>query len=180
MTPQQAKILRAYGGWVLADLALDTDSAISRTINSFWGCSDYAGQDWWMQTTSKGIEVRERTLSGPALDTVTWPMVRRWAKALPADLLEDLRAARAAISKHMATHRIHPNGTHLRDHLPRMGPLTLKQIAYIEACEQWEQWRAGYDADRRELEAVRERALDGLFDTEPVDLLDLLALEATA
>lgn len=96
LTKEQRQLLDEYCYWSICDVILDADSAIP-AIKARSSGGTRRGEPEWLQhynTTSRGIE------GGPWGDTsqvvVTWTQLRNWARSVPAELVERIRAARRA------------------------------------------------------------------------------------
>src|SRR5690606_12318849 len=63
LTPRQRSILRAYGGWMRADILSEPDRGIAHAKQSRCGTTNYRvdGEEFWMQTTARGIELSRPT-----------------------------------------------------------------------------------------------------------------------
>lgn len=95
-------LLRRLGSWPVADLLLDPGTGAAHLRTSCWGGTYTDGQHF--QCGPKGIEVYD--LDGDTLDRrtvllVRWGQVAAYARALPADVVGQLRAAR---DHHQAVH----------------------------------------------------------------------------
>jgi hypothetical protein len=113
LTPRQRAILRAYGGWMLADILMDPDRGIAHAKQSHYGTSSYRvdGEEFRMQTTARGIELRRWTDdgSGPC-EVLPWRAVERFARTLPAHVVAELRARRQEVTRHSRSHPAYPVG----------------------------------------------------------------------
>lgn len=105
LTRDQADLLERYG-WQTADMLLNPDAGISAAKAS----SSCAVTDTWSwETTSKGIAAcrgrhpRVDPRNGPDV-IVTWSLLRSAAKAVPDQLLSELRAARQWTQREWVRH----------------------------------------------------------------------------
>ena len=103
MTPRELAILRGYGGWMLADILIDPDRGIAHAKQSRYGCSSFRvqGEEFWMDTTSRGIELSRYDSTGVrrVCDVVGWSQIAQFARALPASLVAELRAHREQLTR---------------------------------------------------------------------------------
>jgi len=163
MTPRQLAILRRYSGWMLADILIHPDRGIAHAKHSRYGCSAFRveGEEFWMDTTSRGIEMSRWNSAGErrVCEVLGWPRIARFARALPAALIAELRTHREELTR----------CTQTRPDFPVR--------ATAEEQERWEDavytpWLVRRRAIEATLNAVPDRALrDGL--TGPPQLFDL-------
>jgi hypothetical protein len=103
MTPRELAILRGYGGWMLADILIDPDRGIAHAKQSRYGCSSFRveGEEFWMDTTSRGIELSRYDSTGVrrVCDVVGWSQIAQFARALPASMVPELRAHREQLTR---------------------------------------------------------------------------------
>jgi hypothetical protein len=147
LTPRQQAILRAYGGWMLADILIDPHRGISHAKQSCYGSSSYRvhGEEFWMNTTARGIELYRLDADGGRQnnDVLPWSSVARFARGLPAPVVTNLRAARQELTRNTLSHPAFP------------------VKASKDERERWErQEYRPWLARRRAIEARLEAALD--------------------
>jgi hypothetical protein len=147
MTPRQLAILRGYGGWVLADILINPDRGIAHAKYSHYGCSAFLveGEEFWMDTTPRGIELFRWDSAGErrVCEVLGWPRIARFARALPAALIAELRAHRVELTRSTVARPVFP------------------VRATAEKQEQWDD--AEYTpwlVRRRAIEAALDAALD--------------------
>ena len=103
MTPRELAILRAYCDWMLADILIDPDRGIAHAKQSRYGCSSFRvkGEEFWMDTTSRGIELSRynSTRVRRVCDVVGWSQIARFARAVPASAVAELRAHREQLTR---------------------------------------------------------------------------------
>jgi hypothetical protein len=113
LTARQRAILRAYGGWRFADVLIDPDRGIRRAKQSCYGSSGFRvdGEELWMNTTARGIELYRFDVDGTRqnYDVLPWSTVARFARALPARLVADIRALRAELTRCTLSHPAYPS-----------------------------------------------------------------------
>jgi hypothetical protein len=163
MTPRQLAILRRYGGWMLADILINPDRGIAHAKYSRYGCSAFLveGEEFWMDTTPRGIELSRWDSAGErrVCEVLGWPRIARFARALPASLIAELRAHREELTRSTVARPVFP------------------VRATAEEQERWEDaeytpWLVRRRAIVAALDAALDRALrDGL--TGPPRLFDL-------
>jgi hypothetical protein len=147
MTPRQLAILRRYGGWMLADILINPDRGIAHAKQSRYGCSAYLveGEEFWMDTTPRGIELFRWDSAGErrVCEVLGWPRIARFARALPAAMIAELRVHREELTRSILDRPVFP------------------MRATAEEQKRWE------DADytprlvrRRAIEAALDAALD--------------------
>jgi hypothetical protein len=154
MTPRQLVILRRYGGWMLADILINPDRGIAHAKHSRYGCSAFLveGEEFWMDTTSRGIELSCWDSAGErrVCEVLGWPRIARFARALPAALIAELRAHREELTRSAVAWPVFP------------------VQATAEEQERWEgaeytPWLVRRRAIEAALDAALDRALlDGL------------------
>jgi hypothetical protein len=112
MTPRQLAILRRYGGWMLADILINPDRGIAHAKHSRYGCSAFLveGEEFWMDTTSRGIELSRWDSAGErrVREVLGWPSIARFARALPAALIAELRAHREELARSTLARPVYP------------------------------------------------------------------------
>jgi hypothetical protein len=112
MTPRQLAILRRYGGWMLADILINPDRGIAHAKHSHYGCSAFLveGEEFWMDTTPRGIELSRWDSAGErrVFEVLGWPRIARFARALPASLIAELRAHREELTRSILARPIFP------------------------------------------------------------------------
>jgi hypothetical protein len=147
MTPRQLAILRRYGGWMLADILINPDRGIAHAKYSRYGCSAFLveGEEFWVDTTSRGIELSRWDSAGErrVVEVLGWPRIARFARALPAALIAELRAHREELTRSTVARPVFP------------------VRATAEEQERWED--AEYTpwlVRRRAIEAASDAALD--------------------
>jgi len=158
LTPRQRAILRAYGGWMLADILIDPDRGVAQAKQSHYGTTSYrvGGEEFRMQTTARGIELRRWTDddgSGPC-EVLPWSAVARFARTLPTQVVAELRARRQEVTRHSRSHPAYPIW------------------ASDEEKERWERdtyrpWLAHHWDTHARLEAVLNAAILGRVDPQP-------------
>jgi hypothetical protein len=150
MTPRQLAILRAYGGWMLADILINPDSGIAHAKYSRYGCSAslVKGEEFWMDTMSRRIELSRWDSAGErrVREVLGWPRIARFARALPASLIAELRAHREELTRSTLARPV------------------FSVRATAEEQERWEDaeytpWLARRRAIEAALDAALERAL---------------------
>ena len=112
MTPRQVAILRGYGGWMLADILINPDRGIAHAKYSRYGCSAFLveGEEFWMDTTPRGIELSRWDSAGErrVYEVLGWSRIARFARALPAALIAELRAHRAELTRSTLARPVFP------------------------------------------------------------------------
>jgi hypothetical protein len=103
VTPQQRAILRAYGGWMLADILIDPGRGIAHAKQSHYGTTSVRveGEEFWMQTTSRGIELSRQSIGSDRseCEVLPWSQIARFARSLPAWLVAELRSHREQLTR---------------------------------------------------------------------------------
>jgi hypothetical protein len=142
---------------MLADILIDPDRGIAQAKQSHYGTTSYrvGGEEFRMQTTARGIELRRSTDdgSGPC-EVLPWSAVARFARTLPAQMVAELRARRQELTRNIRSHPAYPVG------------------ASEEEKERWERdtyrpWLAGHWDSQARLEAVLDAAILGGVDAQP-------------
>jgi hypothetical protein len=157
LTPRQRAILRAYRGWMLADILIDPDRGIAYAKQSRCGTSNYRvdGEEFWMQTTARGIELSRQTGDGAErCEVLPWSAVARFARTLPARVVPEVRARRHELIRHTRAHPACPLG------------------ASEEEKERWERdtyrpWLASHWDAKARLEAALDTAIVSSVDAQP-------------
>jgi hypothetical protein len=153
LTARQRAILRAYGGWMLADILIDPDRGISHAKQSCYGSSGYRlhGEEFWMNTTARGIELYQFDADGGRQndDLLPWSAVARFARGQPAPLVANLQAARQDLTRNTLSH-------------PTCPAQTSKDERERWKREEYRPWLAR----RRAIEARLEAALDAALADE--------------
>jgi len=147
MTPRKLAILRRYGGWMLADILVHPDRGIAHAKHSSYGCSTFLveGEEFWMDTTSRGIELSRWDSAGErrVREVLGWPSIARFARALPAALIAELRAHWEELTRSTAARPVFPVG------------------ATAEEQQRWEDGEyTPWLVRRRAIEAALDAALD--------------------
>jgi hypothetical protein len=157
LTPRQRAILRAYGGWMLADILIDPDRGIAYAKQSRCGTSSYRvdGEAFWMQTTARGIELSRRTGDGAErCEVLPWSAVARFARTLPAGVVAEVRARRHELIRHA-----------------RAQPACLLGASDVERqrweCDIYRPWLASHWDAKARLEAALDAAVLGSVDAQP-------------
>lgn len=151
LTPRQRAVLRAYGGWMLADILIDPDQGIAHAKQSHYGTTSYRVDDeeFRMQTTARGIELSRWTDDGSGpFEVLPWSAVARFARTLPARVVAELRARRQEVTRTTRSHPAYPVG------------------ASDEEKERWERdtyrpWLARHWDTQAQLEAALDAAILG-------------------
>lgn len=165
MTRHEQQIANRYGSPMVC-LVASCFVDLSHIKSSCRGQSDFRvnGEKFWMDTTNRGIELRH-TLGQPAAHVLPWGHITRHIAALPATL-----RARARRVDRLA-HTTFPH--------PAWGPTRV-----TPSPEEGEALRAWATERYHRVNALRSAILQAAFplayDTEPVDLLDLLELAAAS
>ena len=142
---------------MLADILIEPDRGIAQAKQSRYGATSYrvGGEEFRMQTTARGIELRRWTDdgSGPC-EVVPWSAVARFARTLPAHVVAELRAQRQEVTRHSRSHPAYPVG------------------ASDEEKGRWEHdtyrpWLARHWDTQARLEAVLDAAILGGVDAQP-------------
>jgi hypothetical protein len=112
MTPRHQAILRAYGGWMLADILVHPERGIAHAKHSRYGCSAFVveGEEFWMDTTSRGIELSRWDSAGErrVCEVLGWSSIARFARALPAAGIAELRAHREELTRSTLARPVFP------------------------------------------------------------------------
>ena len=117
------------------------------------------------RTQAGGIHIGGSWTADDALFIITWRQIAVLAHDTPAHLCEELRESRRRLAEHQATS-------------PTFGPhLTASQRDDLDQ-RVYPQWLTEFRVLRQVRDELLTRAL-GLDDTEPEDLLELLAVEAS-
>jgi hypothetical protein len=103
VTPRQRAILRAYGGWMLADILINPGRGIAHTKQSHYGTTSFRveGEEFWMQATSRGIELSRRSIGTDrsVCEFLPWSRIARFARSLPASLVAELRSRQEQLTR---------------------------------------------------------------------------------
>jgi hypothetical protein len=103
VTPRQRAILRAYGGWMLADILINPGRGIAHAKQSHYGTTSFRveGEEFWMQATSRGVELSRRSIGSDrsVCEVVLWSRIARFARSLPAWLVAELRSHREQLTR---------------------------------------------------------------------------------
>ena len=138
---------------MLADILIDPERGISHAKQSCYGCSGFRvdGEEFWMNTTVRGIELYQWDADGVRqdCDLLPWSKVARFARGLPAPLVADLQACRQELTRSTLSHPTFPARV---------------------SKEEWERWeREAYRpwlARRQTTQARLETALDAALADE--------------
>jgi hypothetical protein len=88
---------------MLTDILINPDRGIAHAKHSRYGCSAFLveGEEFWMDTTSRGIELSRWDSKGErrVCEVLVWPRIARFARALPAALIAELRAHRQELTR---------------------------------------------------------------------------------
>jgi hypothetical protein len=97
---------------MLADILIDPERGISHAKQSCYGCSGFRvdGEEFWMNTTVRGIELYQWDADGVRqdCDLLPWSKVARFARGLPAPLVADLQACRQELTHSTLSHPTFP------------------------------------------------------------------------
>jgi hypothetical protein len=98
---------------MLTDILIDPDQGIAYAKQSRCGTSNYRvdGEEYWMQTTVRGIELSRRTGDGAEpCEMLPWSAVARFVRTLPARVVAEVRARRHVLIRHARAHPACPLG----------------------------------------------------------------------
>jgi hypothetical protein len=88
---------------MLADILIDPERGIHHAKQSCSGCSGFRvdGEEFWMNTTARGIELYRWDGDGVRQDCglLPWATVARFARGLPAPLVADLARCRQELTR---------------------------------------------------------------------------------
>jgi len=108
LTPRQRVILRGYARGKLADILTDPERGIRQARQSRYGRSGFCvgGEEFWMLTTARGIELTRLDTDGvdQSCDVLPWSTIGRFARSLPARLVAEVREYRRELYQAEAAH----------------------------------------------------------------------------
>ncbi|WP_436702449.1 hypothetical protein [Nocardioides sp. BYT-33-1] len=180
LTRDEQRAVRAWGGAALEALAHpDTHEPSTGASSSTHGLFPNGN---WLEYNTKGITVGP--LGGPPIVKVTWPQVHRHARALPAELVERIRAHRRRVQRlAMQGHRIFtlaPGYDYMRRAADRDRPEYDRESWEALRDRIWPTQLRASTLLRVQGDRLLDEALPLAVDDEPNDLLELLAMSGAA
>lgn len=186
MIADEQRVCRAWGGWQVAEILIDPDTKSAAPIGGRSHFAALGDESHWLDYDAKGLRVGH--LGEPPVLTVKWSALRAHARQVGTpELRERLRANRVEAREHQRSFPRFAASAAAAGcgRTVTIGPITQAQALYLEEYDRHHKdVFVPYCIDGRRIEAELDALLDECFplavDHEPVDLLELLALQESA